>query len=74
MFIGYGAFTSTQKYFALTTFSVNQNNQTIEIIHQFTVHELEYAIAEQKQKHFSPVHPQYDLYIKTLSKKIITYY
>ncbi|MDT0604959.1 DUF6702 family protein [Thalassotalea castellviae] len=57
--------TSAHKYFfGLTEISVNPKNQTIEIIHQFTAHDLENAIAEQKQEHFSPEHPKYDLYIK----------
>ena len=62
---GYGGFASAHKYFfGLTELSVNPNNQTIEIIHQFTAHDLENAIAEQKQEHFSPEHEKYDLYIK----------
>ena len=65
MLLGYGAFASAHKYFfGLTELSVNSNNQTIEIIHQFTAHDIENAIAEQKQEHFSPEHPKYDLYIK----------
>jgi hypothetical protein len=65
MLIGYGTFSSAHKYFfGLTELSVNPKKQTIEIIHQFTAHDLENAIAEQKQEHFSPEHPKYDLYIK----------
>ena len=65
MLLGYGAIASAHKYFfGLTELSVNPNNQTIEVIHQFTAHDLENAIAEQKQEHFSPEHPKYDLYIK----------
>ena len=70
MLIGYGTFSFAHKYFfGLTELSVNSKNQTIEIIHQFTAHDLENAIAEQKQEHFSPEHPKYDLYIKNYFDK-----
>lgn len=65
MLLGFGAFASAHKYFfGLTELSVNPNNQTIEVIHQFTAHDLENAIAQLKQEHFSPEHPKYDFYIK----------
>ena len=50
-------------FFGLTELSVNPNNHTIEVIHQFTAHDLENAIAEITQEQFSPEHPQYDSYI-----------
>ncbi len=50
-------------FFGLTELSVNPNNQTLEVIHQFTAHDLENAIAELTQEHFSPEHSQYDSYI-----------
>jgi hypothetical protein len=63
--IGQCAFALAHKYFfGLTEISVNPRNQTLEVIHQFTAHDLENAIAEIKQEHFSPEHAQYDFYIK----------
>jgi len=63
--IGQSTFVSAHKYFfGLKELSVNPRNQALEIIHQFTAHDLENAIAELKQEHFSPEHPMYDSYIR----------
>ncbi len=65
MLIGQTTFVFAHKYFfGLTELSVNPRNQTLEIIHQFTAHDLENAIAELKQEHFSPEHQKYDSYIR----------
>jgi hypothetical protein len=56
-------------FFGLTELSVNPNNQSIEVIHQFTAHDIENAIAENKQEHFSPEHPSYETYLKTYIQK-----
>jgi len=64
-FVGHCAIASAHKYFfGLTELSVNPKNQNLEIIHQFTAHDIENAIAELTQEHFSPEHAQYDSYIK----------
>lgn len=51
-------------YFGITELSINPKTQHIEIIHQFTAHDIENTIAETKQINFSPEHPKYDEYIK----------
>ncbi|WP_206486483.1 DUF6702 family protein [Thalassotalea sp. G2M2-11] len=51
-------------FFGLTELSVNPNHQTLEVIHQFTAHDIENAIAEIKQENFSPEHKHYDSYIR----------
>lgn len=65
LLVGYGQFAHAHKYFfGLTDLSVNPRNQHIEVIHQFTAHDIENAIAEQRQEHFSTAHPQYEHYIQ----------
>jgi len=62
---GYGPIIHAHKYFfGLTDLSVNPRNQHVEIIHQFTAHDVENAIAELKQEHFSSAHPDYELYLQ----------
>jgi len=62
---GYGPIVHAHKYFfGLTDLSVNPSNQHIEIIHQFTAHDVENAIAELKQEHFSVAHADYELYLQ----------
>jgi len=51
-------------FFGLTEVSVNANSQKIEIIHQFTAHDVENLISEQKQINFSPEHPKYEQLIQ----------
>lgn len=51
-------------FFGLTELSVNSKNNTIEVIHQLTAHDIDNAIAEQQQIHFSPEHPQYEKLIQ----------
>ncbi len=55
---------SHRYFFGVSDLSVNVRTQQIEIIHQFTVHDIENAIAEIKQIHFSPEHEKYDAYIQ----------
>jgi len=47
-------------FFGLTDLSVNPRTHNIEVIHQLTAHDIDNAIAEQQQIHFSPEHPQYE--------------
>jgi len=62
---GSGPLAQAHKYFfGLTELSVNPRNQHIEIIHQFTAHDIENAIAEIKQIHFSSAHPDYELHLQ----------
>ncbi|NQY65870.1 MAG: hypothetical protein HRT38_19720 [Alteromonadaceae bacterium] len=51
-------------FFGLTELSINPNNQHIEVIHQFTAHDIDNAIAEIRQITFSPAHPKYELIIR----------
>ncbi len=70
VFIGQSASAFAHKYFfGLSDLSVNPKNQQLEIIHQFTAHDLENAIAEISQEHFSPAHPNYEQYIQSYVDK-----
>jgi uncharacterized protein DUF6702 len=51
-------------FFGITDINVNHQNDQIEIIHQFTIHDLENLIAEQQQINFSPEHPRYEQLIR----------
>jgi|GEM_PF-367792 len=51
-------------FFGVSDLIVNDKTQHFEIIHQFTAHDIENAIAEIKQIHFSPEHEKYDLYVQ----------
>ncbi len=47
-------------FFSITDLSLNERTQSIEVIHQITAHDVENAIAESKQIHFSVAHPDYE--------------
>ena len=47
-------------FFSITDLSLNEHTQSIEVIHQITAHDIENAIAESKQIHFSVAHPDYE--------------
>ncbi len=65
MILGHSGLSYAHKYFfGLTELSVNPNTHNLEIIHQFTAHDIENAIAERKQERFSPEHKQYEDYIR----------
>lgn len=65
LFFGVAASAAAHTYFfGMTDINLNEQSKHIEIIHQFTAHDIENAIAETKQEHFSPEHPKYDQYIK----------
>jgi len=51
-------------FFGVTDLSINKSSKHIELIHQLTAHDIENAIAEIKQIHFSPEYPQYDKLIQ----------
>lgn len=56
---------SCHKYFfALTEMNVNPTSQHLEIIHELSTHDVEYAIALAEQIDFSPEHPQYEAKIR----------
>lgn len=62
---GLAAFAAAHTFFfGLTELSVNTKTNKIEIIHQFTAHDVENLIAEQKQINFSPEHSKYEKYIQ----------
>ncbi len=51
-------------FFGVSELNLNTSSKHIEVIHQFTAHDIENTIAETKQINFSPEHPQYDQYIQ----------
>ncbi|MCJ8293020.1 MAG: hypothetical protein MJK15_01315 [Colwellia sp.] len=51
-------------FFGVTDLNVNAKTKHLEIVHQFTTHDIENAIAELKQIHFSAEHKNYDFYIQ----------
>ncbi len=51
-------------FFGVSDLKVNAKYTNIELIHQFTAHDIENAIAQVKQVSFSPEHPSYDLFIQ----------
>jgi len=51
-------------FFGLSDLTANPKTNRIEIVHQFTSHDIENAIAELKQIHFSAEHKQYDLFVQ----------
>lgn len=56
-------------FFGITDININENNQHIEIIHQFTAHDIENAIAETQQIHFSVEDVNFEKRIKQLFNK-----
>ncbi len=51
-------------FFSITDLALNENSQSIELIHQITAHDIDNAIAEAKQIHFSVAHPDYESIIR----------
>ena len=51
-------------FFSITDLSLNERTQSIEIIHQITAHDIDNAIAQAKQIHFSVAHPNYENIIR----------
>lgn len=56
--------TSHTYFFGVSDLIVNPKTQRFEIVHQFTSHDIENAIAEIKQIHFSAEHKNYDLFVQ----------
>ncbi len=56
-------------FFGVTDISINKTSKHIEVIHQFTAHDIENTIAEINQVSFSPEHPQYDELVKNYLEK-----
>ncbi|MCW8831939.1 MAG: hypothetical protein OQK09_14445 [Colwellia sp.] len=56
-------------FFGVSELNYNSKSKHIEIIHQFTAHDIENTIAEIKQIHFSAEHPSYDKYIQAYFEK-----
>ena len=66
MLIGVAAPAAAHTYFfGITDININSQNKHIEVIHQYTAHDIENTLAELHQEHFSPEHPKYDQYIQT---------
>jgi len=51
-------------FFGVSDLNANSKTNRLEIVHQFTSHDIENAIAEIKQIHFSAEHAQYDLFVQ----------
>jgi BioD-like phosphotransacetylase family protein len=51
-------------FFSMTDLTLNERTQSIEVIHQITAHDIDNAIAESKQIHFSVAHPNYENIIR----------
>jgi len=56
-------------FFGISDLTVNHQTNQIEIIHQFTVHDVENLIAEQQQIKFSPEHSHYEQIIRQYFEK-----
>lgn len=56
-------------FFGVSDLTINTKTKNLEIMHQFTAHDIENAIAEIKQIHFSPEHENYNLYIQKYIEK-----
>ena len=56
-------------FFGLSELSINPHSKKIEVIHQFTAHDVENLIAEQQQINFSPEHPFYEPLIREYFEK-----
>ncbi len=73
LLIGLAASAAAHTYFfGVTELNLNRTSKHIEIIHQFTAHDIENTIAEKKQIHFSPEHPKYDKYIQAYFEEHFT--
>lgn len=59
-------------YFGVSELNLNKDTKHIEVIHQFTAHDLENAIAEIQQVHFSAEHPEYNELIQSYIEKHFT--
>ena len=51
-------------FFSISDLSLNERTQSIEVIHQITAHDIDNAIAETNQIHFSVAHPDYEKFIR----------
>ena len=51
-------------FFSISDLSLNPTTQSLEVIHQITAHDIDNAIAESKQIHFSVAHPDYEKFIR----------
>lgn len=56
-------------FFGISELNVNHKTNQIEIIHQFTLHDVENLIAQQEDVNFSPEHPQYETLIRQYFEK-----
>ena len=70
LLVGVAATTAAHTYyFGVTDLKLNKSSKHIEVIHQFTAHDIENTIAEIRQVNFSPEHPQYDGFIQSYIEK-----
>jgi hypothetical protein len=65
LYVGLAATAAGHTYFfGVSDLTANPKTNRLEIVHQFTSHDIENAIAEIKQIHFSPEHKQYDIFVQ----------
>ncbi len=70
LLVGVAASAAAHTYFfGVTDLTINKASKHIEVIHQFTAHDIENTIAERNQIHFSPEHPQYDELVQSYIEK-----
>lgn len=60
-------------FFGVSDLIINSESKHIEVIHQFTAHDIENTIAEVQQINFSAEHPKYDELIKEHIEKTLLY-
>mgnify|MGYP000325726386 CR=1 FL=1 len=70
LLVGVAASAAAHTYFfGVTDLTINKTSKHIEVIHQFTAHDIENTIAEEEQVNFSPEHPQYDKLVQNYIEK-----
>jgi len=70
LFFGVAASAAAHTYFfGVSDLTINKTSKHIEVIHQFTAHDIENTIAELRQVSLSPEHPKYDDFIQEYIEK-----
>jgi len=70
LLVGLAASAAAHTYFfGVSELNLSKTSKQIEVIHQFTAHDIENSITELKQIHFSAEHPKYDQYIQNYFEK-----
>jgi len=70
LLVGVAASAAAHTYFfGVTDLTINKTSKHIEVIHQFTAHDIENTIAEIEQVSFTSEHPQYDELVQRYIEK-----